>query len=179
MKKESDPTLGSDRLGKIRNVLSLVESELPDDILSDKLEPGQTTEDAFRQFPGGEKLPETIRQAEIRRIVSKRMFDIDADLSKAEQDAIIERQINRYFEFAIGNPSVRGHVEAPHGIKPSDEVSRWCLANNITSFEIKTAVIARKTANHIIFKKSRLVADINSLPSDVESSLRSEGAVYT
>ena len=125
------------------------------------------------------RFEEDLITAEVRRRVSKVMYEQDRQLSPEEQEEIIERQIDRYYNSNIQNNTLRAHVEAPHGTKASEKVEKWCETNKISDYETNTNEITGETTNWMIFKRSRLVADVNSLPKDVESSLRSEGTVYT
>lgn len=177
--KNMEPKISSERFNTIRKIVKEVKNSLPVDILSKKLDFGQNKEDAFEKFPEGKNIEKNVEEAEIRRLVSHKMYDLDSDLPDSEKEKIIERQITKYFDFQIDNKDVRGHIEVPHGTKPSKKIIDWCKQNKVTSFESKTTDIAKNVSNHVIFKKSRLFTDINSLPFEVESSIKSEDTVFT
>lgn len=167
------------RVRQIREAIKKAKAEMPENVLSTRLEKGHDEEAAFKQYPKGEKLKTDVQRAEIRRRVSKILFEQDKTLAPKEQQEIKERQTNRYYEFKIGNNTLRGHVEAPHGTAPSEEIKKWCKKMGVSSHETNTAEITKETPNWMVFKRPRLHTDVNSLPKDVESSLRSEGNVYT
>ncbi len=172
--------LSISRMKNIKSNRQEIKAALPQDVLAIRLGQKGKHEKAYEQYPHGERLKEDVIRAEIRKRVSELMYASDhQNLPLQEQEAVIERQINRYFKFIIGDPTLHGHVEAPHGIAPALEVRNWCKKKGIVSSESKTASIASGAINNFIFSRPRLFADINCLPQNVKSSLRSEGAVYT
>lgn len=168
------------RVGRIRRVRAEATGDLPDNVLQTRLEKGHTKEQAYAQYPHGAALEAHAHRAEIRKRVSEAMFKEDRkNLPADEREAVEERQINRYYRYQVGDPSLRAHVEAPHGIEPSAEVKQWCVEHSVVDHEPGTAFIATQGVNHMVFKRSRLDVDVNSLPTGVKTSLRSEGAAYT
>jgi|GEM_PF-1831351 len=159
-----------------------------------RLEKTHDFQKALEQYPGQadfdkdlseeqklEKMKQNMIRAEVRKKVSKTMFEHDKSLKEPEQQEIKERQSNAYYEYEIKDKSVRGFVEAPHGIAPSEKVKAWCKEKGVTSHETHTAEITKMVPNWLVFKRSRMIADVNSYPKDkeLESSLRSENSVYT
>src|SRR3972149_9649075 len=176
---ESWGHISPERIKKVRKTRDEVEEGLSENMVAGKVISAADREESFANYPKGEGLMKDARRAEIRKRVSKRMFEADADLSPKEKADVIERQINRYFNFAVHNKTLRGHVEAPHGIAPSDETVAWCKENNVVSFEEGTRAITEQISNYAILNRPRIFVDINNLPKGVESSLRSDGAVFT
>lgn len=181
MDQSGKHNIGGERFGKIRKAVEKVKKEVPDSVLENRLEKGHKAEKAYEQYPHGKKLDIDARKAEIRRRVSQLMFEDDTkNLSAEEQDEVIERQIDRFYRYDIGNKDIHGHLDAPHGSKPADDnILEWCESHKVVAFEGETDVIAQSGVNNMVFYRSRLLADVNSLPHGVTSSLRSEGAVYT
>jgi hypothetical protein len=66
-----------------------------------------------------QKFKESIIRAEVRKQVSKAIFEEDKNLGGPERQEIIDRQINRYYGYHLGNKKLRGHIDAPHGTAPS------------------------------------------------------------
>lgn len=193
-KKPSQPGKhpSKERIAQIRKALKAAKGQVSEEDAKKRLEKDDDFKKALEHYPlqadfdekltdeqKAEKLKQDIISAEVRKKVSKTLYEKDKTLGFPEQQEIIERQMNRYYDHDLGDPKLRGHVEAPHGTKASAKVEKWSEDHKISDYETNTNEITEKTANYMIFKRPRLLADVNSLPKDVESSLRSEGAVYT
>lgn len=187
--------MSKERFARLRKIYKQKKAEVEEkreEIIQSRLEKGDNVKKAASEhsplFANYDHLSDeekekmfkaNVVRAEIRKRVSKAMYEEDKNLAPAEQYEIAERQVNRFYDFKINQPKLRAHVEAPHGTKASDKVEKWSEDNKISDYETNTNEITAETTNWMIFNKPRLIADVNSLPADVESSLRSEGAVYT
>lgn len=144
-----------------------------------KIELGDKTDETNETPPSPSAKELKLQKALIRREVAQSAHSLDSQKNPEEQAEIKERLIRRYYKYKITRPDIRGHVEAPHGVKPSDPVRAWCKEHKAVSFEVGTIPIALKVSNNLRFRKPRLTADVNYLPFGETSSLHSEGAVYT
>lgn len=188
--------ISKERFSRLRKIYKQQKAEVEkkqEEIVKSRLEKGHTIQKAVKEDSPlimaddehlsdeekEKKFKTNVVRAEIRKRVSKAMYEEDTKLPAVEQREIAERQVNRFYDFKVNQPTLRAHVEAPHGTKASKKVEKWCEDHKISDYETNTNEITAETTNWMIFNKPRLIADVNSLPADVESSLRSEGAVYT
>jgi hypothetical protein len=115
-------------------------------------------------------------KAFVRRDVSEEMFRIDQSLSDEEKNEIVERQIQRHYEACFENSEIRGHVHAPHGIRPEMRIEEWAVERSFTDFDENTDIIAKEVSNNLVFNKNRFWTDVNRLNHGQGTSLKSERA---
>lgn len=182
------------RIGQVKKALKEAQAAVPKEAVLARLEKGQDLKAAVEQYPWLAEmdpnltteqkqaiLQTDLTRAEVRKKVSETLYVTDKAAAPAQQAEIVERQINRFYDFKIGNKGLMGHVESPHGTAPSQKIRDWCKEENhkMASHEVHTNEISQQTPNWMVFNKTRLLTDVNSLKVGVKSSLRSEDAVYT
>lgn len=84
-KKEQTLHPNAARIKQIREGVKKAKAEMPEDVLSTRLEKGHDEEASFKQYPKGEKLKTDVQRAEIRKRVSKILFEQDKTLAPKEQ----------------------------------------------------------------------------------------------
>lgn len=175
------PEPSAARIGKIRKLVKKARAETPADLrkivaADADIDPEMIDDQYIHQIDHDIGL----QRAWVRKAISETLHQEDIlSLSAEEQEKIVQRQINRYYSCHLGDPGLRGHVEAVHGTRPSTAMVDYCNANKIASHDEMTNEITEKTVNHLIVKKPRLFTDINQLPTPRQFSLRSEGALFT
>lgn len=181
------------RIGKMKKALKQAKAKSPAAAtVKSRLEKDHDSAKAFEQYPLQvnldpklskqeqiEQFERNVISAETRKQVSNVMFEHDKKLPKEEQEAIIDQQIKRFYDFNVGQKDLRGHVESPHGTQPSEKIHQWCEERKISDYEFHTNDITKQTTNWMVFNKPRILTDVNSLDKGTESSLRAEHAVYT
>ncbi|MFH0776461.1 MAG: hypothetical protein V1936_02510 [Patescibacteria group bacterium] len=119
-----------------------------------------------------EDLAQAARSGLRRVLVSRAMEGLDP-FSLFGKDGLVRlRQLNKYYTCEIGDPNLRGLVDAPHG-GPIDEKTYWQYKKlGISVWDRWTNKLAEAAANHMIPKKTRVFADANRATGQVgESSL--------
>lgn len=170
-----------DRIAKIRAAVKKARKELPADLKKRvAAETGVKPEKLDQQYL--HELPAEIafERAMIRKAVSEALFEQDIlELSEEERADIENMQINRYYRYQIQQPGIRGHIEAVHGTAPGKKIIDYCIEHKLSSHEEGTNGITERTQNHLIATKPRVFTDINHLPNNVPTSLRSEGVLFS
>ncbi|HLG25198.1 MAG TPA: hypothetical protein VI588_00170 [Candidatus Gracilibacteria bacterium] len=170
----------SSRIKKIKDARKKAQTELPADVVSHVAgEHEVKREKAAEQYPFGRNLEVDANRALVRKRVSELMFSEDVLLASEDRDEITNRQINRYYDGEIGNPVLRGHIEAVHGTEPSQAIVDLCKELKLSSHEEGTLDITKACKNWLAVKQPRVVTDVNQLPKNLPASLRSEGSIFT
>lgn len=170
-------TVSKERIRRVRQARENVERSLPNNrrTLEKRLKKGDTVEEANSKYPKGKELAVDIKKAEIRKRVSEVLYEEDTRGYSEDSSGVIERQIHRYYDYEIQDPTLRGHIDAPHAAKPPADLEKLCKAKSIITDEPHTDAIARIASNWMVCKKSRVQANADALPG----SVLSEGTVYT
>lgn len=161
--------IGAARLSKIRSILR--EARVTDHSNAVSKNIAHTQED----YRDPIKLNTDLVRAEVRKAVAEAMYQDDRMVSLAEQRAIEDRQINKYYTWKVHDETVHGHVDAVHGTMPKEAVREWHSQRTLSAVEPGTAQIARGTCNYAVAKKPRTYTDINRLSHDGDTEILAEG----
>jgi hypothetical protein len=177
---EPSGDISAERIRKIGQARAQALTEVPADIVSHvAVEAGVKLEKAAEQNPFGRALAVDARRAFVRKRVSEIMHAADVLMPVEDRGDVVSRQINRYYGGEIGDPSVRGHVEAVHGTAPSAKIVELCKQLKLSSHEEETLAITRRAKNWLAVRVPRVVTDVNQMPPNLPASLRSEGSIFT
>jgi len=164
---------------RIRNIQAFVEQNPQEDLIQRILQGEKLSVEKARELdPHGALEPHLIR-AHQRREVALILHEQERDLPDSLREVLEEEEIAEYYDYAEGAPEVKGHVDVVHGTPPSDAIQAWCKEHGVTDYEAGVNEIGQKVGNNMIFKKSRIAADVNHLPADVKTSIRSERTVLS
>jgi len=164
---------------RIKAIKSFVEQSQPQDVIQRILQGEKLTPSKAKEMnPHGELEPHLLR-AHQRREIALILHEQERDLPDSLKGVLEEEEIGEYYDYADGSPEIKGHVDVVHGTPPSEKVQAWLKGHDITDYEAGVNEIGQKVRNNMIFKKSRISADVNHLTSDVLTSIRSERTVLS
>lgn len=168
-----------DRAQRVQAAKISVEQSLSPDLVQQILQGERLAPEKAQELdPHGELAAHLIR-AHTRKEIALLLHDQEKDLPASLREVLEAAEIGEYYDYSMGLSGIKGHVDVVHGTAPSEEIKAWCKEHKVVDYEAGVNEIGRKVGNNMIFKKSRIAADVNNLPANTLTSIRSEKTVLT